>query len=103
MATYSFVTIAALNLTLAGTPQVIVGTATFVTRVWFQADAANTGTISIFENGNVAADGIVLDPGQIFELSIYQDSQDIDKLDLNTLRFDGATTGNDLRVSYVTT
>ncbi len=103
MATYTFVTIATLNLASAGTPQIILGSSTLVTRAWLQADSANTGSTFVFQNGLVAADGIELIPGERFELSIYQDSQDIDKLDLSLLRFDGDTTGNDLRVSYLTT
>lgn len=103
MATYTFVTIATLNLTAAGTPQTIVGSATLVTRAWFQADSGNTGSIFILQAGLVAADGVELVPGERFELSIYQDSQDIDKLDISLLRFDGDTTNDDLRVSYLTT
>lgn len=102
MATYTFNTLTQLNLTLAGTPQTIVGSSTLVTRAYFSADDANTGKVYIFKSGKALADGIPIAPGETFELSIYQDSQDIDTFDLADLRFDGDTTGNDLGVSYFT-
>jgi len=103
MANYTIKTLTRLNLTVAGTPQTIVGSATKVTRIWLTGDPANTGNMYVFENGKAREDGIVIDAGQTVELSLYQDSQDIDTMDLSLLRFDGDTTDEDLRVSYLET
>jgi len=102
MSNYSITTLTQLSLVAAGFPQTIVGSSTKATRAWFSADDANTGKTYIFQTGKALADGIPIAPGETFIFEIYQDSQDIDKFDLNDLRFDGDTTGNKLGVTFVT-
>lgn len=101
MPQYNFKSLTRLNLTAAGTPQVVSGSSIKAAKVWFQADLGNTTNINIFEAGQAITDGVELIPGQVLEVSASQDGRDIDFIDLTDFEFDGGTTNDDLRVSYL--
>jgi len=92
------------NLVSAGTPQNLTTGQVICRKAYLQADAANTGTVTLFESGNVIGDGHVLDPGDILILDagfLDEDRGTIEKFDLADIQFDGATTANKIRVNYV--
>ncbi len=89
------------SLTTAGTPQALLGAVTLARKIWLTGDSANTGNVVVFESGKTRADGMELAPGETVRLDPEDTtSYDVDKFDLATLNFDGATTGNKIRINY---
>lgn len=90
--------IAPINLTSAGTAQVLSATDVYCSSVVIYALAANTGVIYIGSSAVTAANGLVLNKGDYLTLS---GPDKLIQLNLKNIYFDGGTTNDDIKVSCV--
>lgn len=66
-----------------------------------EADESNTGKIYFGDSSVTTLRGISLSPGQSLSLGFDQVYGGNNKIDLSTIYFDTATTGNKVRVTYI--
>lgn len=94
-------TLANVNLTLAGTAQQVSTTPIYCASVIIQAHEDNTNDIFVGDSNVAVGRGFRLDAGESITFGNTDVRGTTQEVDLSQIYFDGDTTNEDIRVTYL--